>query len=291
MIKTTPAQTSAEMTKAQAKAVTDRIRKDIDSAWANITLAYEGKAWKALSYATWEAYVKAEFDMSRRRSYQLLDQGRVIQAVADATGQNVQRVAQISARDVAAVKDNLPAAAAAIKAKVQAGDKPAQATKEVLDAKRAEKEAARKARAEQQAKNDAAREAARAALPEEVKKVEAYKANGAVSSAKPAAGLPAEDRIAELEEAVRMLEEENARLKEENKRFAEMKAEYDRGGFADVIAGKDEVIAVQATRIERESADKASWKRSSDLWRKRAEEAGWSNDVVIDIEPRNPLHG
>lgn len=87
------------------------------------------------------------------------------------------------------------------------------------------------------------------------------------------------------------LREENAalradveRLTAEVAKFADLKMEYDRGGFEEVIKGKDEVIAAQATRIERESADKASWKRSSDMWRKRAEEAGWSNDVVIDLE-------
>ena len=62
-------------------------------------------------------------------------------------------------------------------------------------------------------------------------------------------------------------------------------------GAFDIIKGKDEVIAVQATRIERESTDKVSWKRAADLWKKRAEEAGWSNDVVIDINPREAAHG
>ena len=159
-------------------------------------------------------------------------------------------------------------------------------------AKKAKEERAAERKAEQ-AKNDKAREATRAALPDAIKRGEAYKANGAVAGKKPtpAGVLTAEDRIAELEEANRVLEAENADLKARLKKFSEMEVEYKKGGFAEVIRGKDEVIAVQATRIERESADKVSWKRSSDMWRKRAEEAGWSNDIVIDLEPREARHG
>lgn len=95
-----------------------------------------------------------------------------------------------------------------------------------------------------------------------------------------------------MEEGQRVLEKENAVLAAQNKLFGEMKVEWDKGGFAEVVAGKDEVIAALKTRVERESADKASWMRSSDMWKKRAEEAGWSNDVVIDLdEPRGALNG
>lgn len=159
--------------------------------------------------------------------------------------------------------------------------------KEAAKEQRGKRASERKA---EQAKNDQAREAARAALPESVQRIEqARQRNGSANAAVP--GLSAVDRIAEMEEAIKALEAENARLKEENKRFAEMKVEFDRGGFEEVIRGKDEVIAVQATRIERESKDKVGWKNSSDMWRKRAEESGWTNDVLIDINPREAAHG
>lgn len=157
-------------------------------------------------------------------------------------------------------------------------------------AKKAKEDRAAERKAKQ-AENDKAREQARAALPDSIKRGEAYKASGAVAGRKTAAPFTAEDRIAELEEFNRVLVAENADLRARIKKFSEMEVEYKKGGFEEVIRGKDEVIAVQATRIERESTDKVAWKRSSDMWRKRAEEAGWSNDIVIDLEPRGAMNG
>jgi hypothetical protein len=43
--------------------------------------AHDRKAWQALGYPTWQQYVKKEFNLSRSRSYQLLDRARVQQAL------------------------------------------------------------------------------------------------------------------------------------------------------------------------------------------------------------------
>jgi hypothetical protein len=290
VIKAAPA--TKAMNKAEATAITERIRKHIDAAWADITRAYEGKAWKAMGYSSWEAYVKAEFDMGRSRSYQLLDQGRVIQALREATGK-VSTSVDVSEAAARELKPDLPAVTAEIRAKVEAGEDPKKAVDETVAARRAEKERQREERKAQQAEFDRQREEARAALPDEVKAQQTAKQQAIEARQKPQPandGLSPEDRIAELEDAVRSLEAENARLKAENKKFGEMKAEWEKGGFEAVIAGKDAVIAAQASRIERESQEKVRNLNTSEMWRKRAEEAGWSNDVVIPL-PGRAAHG
>lgn len=294
MIRTTPAKTTDLLTKAQAKALTDRIRKHIDAAWADITAAYEGKAWKALGYASWEAYVRAEFDMSRRRSYQLLDQGRVIGAIAEAAGESVNERTQISEFAAREIKEDLPAVTAEIKQRVEQGEDPKTAIDETIAAARAEKERQRKERKAQQAEWDRQREEARARLNPDIQRAEAAKArNGSVHAAvaKPSHVLSLEDRIAELEEANRVLEAENAELKAEIKKFSEMKAEWERGGFEEVVRGKDEVIRAQASRIESESAEKVRNLRSMEWWRQKAFDLGYSNKAVIDLETGELVDG
>lgn len=69
------------MTRDEASSITARIRDAAKATWELVTLAHEGKAHLALGYETWEAYVNAEFDMSRQRAYQLLNQGRVTRAL------------------------------------------------------------------------------------------------------------------------------------------------------------------------------------------------------------------
>lgn len=69
----------------EARRLTDRIRDSVEATWALLLEAHEQKAWAALGYATWAEYVSAEFNMSRRHSYRLLDHGRVVRAIEEAT--------------------------------------------------------------------------------------------------------------------------------------------------------------------------------------------------------------
>ncbi|TIQ96694.1 hypothetical protein [Mesorhizobium sp.] len=277
---------STPLNKAQATALTRRIRQHIDAAWEDITRAYEGKAWKALGYGSWEAYVKAEFDMSRRRSYQLIDQGRVIQAISEATGKSVQRVAQIPARDVEAVKDDLPAVSAAITARVEQGAKPEEAAANVIAERRAEKDKAKADRKAEQAEFDRQRDEARAKLPDAIKQSEAAKEAAIAQKLHTVQDLTDAERIAELEETVRILEGDIEKLKAENAKFGDMKVLFDQGGFEAVIAAKDEQIRVLNTRVSSESADKASWAKSAGYWKAHAEKLGYTSqdDIVIPLD-------
>jgi hypothetical protein len=64
-----------------ARELTDRIKASANQLWILLLEAHERRAWIALGYASWAAYVRAEFRISRSRSYQLIDQGRVIRAL------------------------------------------------------------------------------------------------------------------------------------------------------------------------------------------------------------------
>lgn len=77
-------------------------------------------------------------------------------------------------------------------------------------------------------------------------------------------------RIIELEALRDCLAAENAKLRDRHKLLSGMHIEWQRGGFAEVIRGKDEVIRVLRTRVDREVADKESWRRSAEFFRRKA---------------------
>lgn len=146
--------TPAEMSKADAKKLTQKIKTAVDDLWSLLVQAHEGKAWKALGYQTWEAYVSAEFSMSRQRSYQLIDQGKVIRAIAEATGENVKHVGQITARDAAVLKADLPSSIEQITAKINAGEAPDKAVAETARAQHLEKERVKAEKSAQQEEDE-----------------------------------------------------------------------------------------------------------------------------------------
>jgi len=78
--------TGAPCTADEARALTDRIKGTVTAAWVLLLEAYERNAWAALGYGRWEDYVAAEFHLSRSRSYQLLDLGRVARELPAGSG-------------------------------------------------------------------------------------------------------------------------------------------------------------------------------------------------------------
>ncbi|WMT85588.1 hypothetical protein NO932_11680 [Pelagibacterium sp. 26DY04] len=166
-------------------------------------------------------------------------------------------------------------------------------TANIGKAGKTEEKAARQA---EQAKFDEEREQARAALPESIKQQQAAK-EAAIEARQQKAErgadllsqLQAENE--ELREANASLEAEVAALKADNAKWQDMKVQFEQGGFEKVVADLREENRVLLTRVETESRDKAGWKRSADMWRKRAEEAGWSNDIIIDINTGEVVNG
>jgi hypothetical protein len=68
---------SRDLSRAEALSLTERIRRGQQSVCALLLEAHDGKAATALGYASWAAYAREEFGLSRSRSYELLDQGRI----------------------------------------------------------------------------------------------------------------------------------------------------------------------------------------------------------------------
>jgi hypothetical protein len=62
-----------EMTKSCARDLTDRIKAGVNDVAELLHRAHEGRAWVALGYVSWKEYCRAEFQMSKPRSYQLLE--------------------------------------------------------------------------------------------------------------------------------------------------------------------------------------------------------------------------
>ncbi len=147
---------------------------------------------------------------------------------------------------------------------------------------------------EQQADHAEFHEQAQESLPQAIRDMEAAKqqAIAARKGQQDHGGLSPEDRIAELQEAVRVLEAETQELRAENKKYEEMRVQFEQGGFEKVLAGKDEEIRVLLTRVEHESGEKVRNLRRGDHFLKiLREKYGWSRDAVIDLETGDITNG
>lgn len=81
-----PARCSDSLDEAEARKLTEAIKGHVRNVYLLMLEAHTGRAWIALGYKTWESYVRAEFGLSRSRSYELLTQARVVQAIRGAAG-------------------------------------------------------------------------------------------------------------------------------------------------------------------------------------------------------------
>lgn|SRR5215472_2420138 len=91
---------------AAARDLTERIKSATREVCMLLFEAHRRRAWHALGYCNWDDYVRGEFGLSRSRSYELLDQGRVIRAVMAAAG--ISGIPDISAYAAEEVKPYLP---------------------------------------------------------------------------------------------------------------------------------------------------------------------------------------
>jgi hypothetical protein len=74
---------AAPLEEQEARELTCRIREAAGDVCLLILEAHRRNAAAALGYRSWEHYVRQEFSMSRRRSYELLDQAQVMLAIKD----------------------------------------------------------------------------------------------------------------------------------------------------------------------------------------------------------------
>jgi hypothetical protein len=96
------------MNKSEAQALTAQIRSTAHGLWRLVAEAYDRKAWQALGYSGWKEYAELELQMSESRSYQLVDTGRVMKAIGEATQtEEVFETIVITARETAKIKPHL----------------------------------------------------------------------------------------------------------------------------------------------------------------------------------------
>ena len=72
---------ASEMGQAEAQEITNAIKSAATVTYALLAKAHEGKAHQSLGYDSWGEYVKAEFEMSPQRSYQLLDLSKAVKMI------------------------------------------------------------------------------------------------------------------------------------------------------------------------------------------------------------------
>jgi hypothetical protein len=101
-----PEEATETLDESGARDLTEEIKDATRQVCLLLHEAHQGRAWLALGYASWEAYVQAEFSLSRSRSYELLDQSRVIRTLMAAAG--TSGTPEISAYCATQVKPYLP---------------------------------------------------------------------------------------------------------------------------------------------------------------------------------------
>lgn len=118
---------------ADARALTDQIKTSVEKTWRLLLNAHEWKAWAALGYGTWEAYVRAEFGIGRSRSYQLLDQAQVVREIEAAAMSTVVDISEREARDLKPHLTEVTNAVREAVADVPEPERPAAAAQAVKD--------------------------------------------------------------------------------------------------------------------------------------------------------------
>lgn len=246
-----------------------------------LTEIRDSKLYRA-THKTFEAYCKERWEIGRSRAYDLIDQAKVTEALTSA-GLNLSDASDISVRDARVLKDD-PKAAASVKSRVDAGERPAEAIKAVA--------------VERKAQIDRGREETAAKYSPEVQehraRTDEYRAQAKAAKAKPSDDVDAlRAEIEEKDEYIASLEAEVADLKRQVAKYDDMIVQFEQGGFDKIIAGKDEEIRVLETRFYSTNADMISWKKKA-AWeikeklryKHEAEKRGYSDDIDLDrVDP------
>lgn len=130
VIDLTSAKRRPALTQDEARMLTTEIQRTTVRLWLLVTEAHDRAAHFALGYDSWDDYVRAEFKMSPSRSYQLLDTGHVMRAIA-ASGVDIDHMSPPPTRVVTRVKGRLPEVRKAARAAVKAGEDPIKALRDI----------------------------------------------------------------------------------------------------------------------------------------------------------------
>lgn len=92
---------ASEMGQTEAQEITNAIKSAATVTYALLAKAHEGKAHQSLGYDSWGEYVKAEFEMSPQRSYQLLDLSKAVKMIEAAAPEGTHiKLTEAQARDL-----------------------------------------------------------------------------------------------------------------------------------------------------------------------------------------------
>jgi hypothetical protein len=92
----------------EAQSLTEHIRATADVLYVLIQRAHAGRAWKVLGYDSFADYVNAEFNISRSRAYQLLNQAKVVEEITAAAPEGTRfDISEAAARDLKSLVSEL----------------------------------------------------------------------------------------------------------------------------------------------------------------------------------------
>lgn len=92
------------MSRDEAEGLTKSIQSTASALYILLKKAHDEKAYISLGYKTWSEYIDGEFDFSRTRSYQLINQANVIEEINQAGGVELF----ITEREARSIKSKLP---------------------------------------------------------------------------------------------------------------------------------------------------------------------------------------
>lgn len=92
------------ISKDEAEQLTQDIKSTSTALYVLLKKAHETKAWIAMGYNSWTEYIEKEFDFSRARSYQLINQANVIEEINQVSDVPMY----ISEREARSIKNRLP---------------------------------------------------------------------------------------------------------------------------------------------------------------------------------------
>lgn len=112
--------TTKPLSETEARALTTEIQQQTIRLWMLVGEAHDRKAWAALGYEDWKQYVTQELQMSESRSYQLLDQARIMSELAKA-GVDTKAIEPPPARVVQRVKGDIKGVRRVVKKALREG--------------------------------------------------------------------------------------------------------------------------------------------------------------------------
>ncbi len=120
-----------QMTTSEAQTLTQRIKRGLENVSLLLLEAHQRRAWAALGYPTWEAYVRHEFGLSRTRSYELVYHGQVLREIQAASG--MSGIPNISPYTAIKIRAHLQAVVEVLKVRLMTAHTEAEAASTVAE--------------------------------------------------------------------------------------------------------------------------------------------------------------